>query len=234
MTVAVTPDDLERILSTFDRASWWDYFVGGATAAAAIASVAVAIVASALAGKADKGRRQAELDLRDERAENRLRDALRGLIDVVTSHVELLSKWGNDKPLIDLPNANFVAEHTLGEIEEMVLSRRRAVPSYLREAIAHRPPLEPPRGVLDMTLLSTTVTAQPLLKRLRTLVLTVVVAPQWHGAAHLSDINAAVARWSASSAGERRFADDLDTIEAHYLDLFQQANGDPPCEPQRG
>lgn len=222
-TDAVEQQDLERIVNAIGHRDGWDYAMGTTTAVAAIASVVIAFVAVRIARNAEAGRKAAEDTLQQERAETRLRDAIRTLIESLHDHVRRLNAWAA-RPVEAA--AGMGAGSRNGEFEEGIL---RLGPSFDRSALglyesSERPRYEALRGALDNVLLVGTPRSRDALQELQRLVFDVVVAPQWFATAHLlTDISSALARWSARDEDVDAFAEALDQIRLQHLEQFRAA-----------
>lgn len=219
----MNPSDLEQILRAVDQPSAWDIALGVASAVSAVASVVVAVFALSIARKAEASRDAADRALRKERDENRLRDALSGVIQRLSDHVRTLNQW-SERPVKS--RYTFDTDDTNAAFEDKTLRMPASIPltDLGIEPDSLRPRYEQLRGALNIAVLAATPTSGALLSRLRSLTFTVLAAPQWHAAAqHLDDLAAAIAQWGGRAEGEAHFASDLDTIEAHYLDLARQA-----------
>ncbi|WP_426724924.1 hypothetical protein [Curtobacterium flaccumfaciens] len=213
--------DLERIVEAIGHRDWWDYAVGATTAAAAIASVVIAFVAVHIARNAEAGRKSAERELRQDRDEARLRDAIRTLIESLHDQVRRINAWAV-RPI----EGGLGEGSPNGEFEEEAL---RLDPPLDRGVVelhesAQRPRYEALRGALDNVLLAGTTRSHAALQELQTLVFDVIVAPQWYAAAqHLTDISSALARWSGRDEDVDAFVATLQEIRLQHQDQFRVA-----------
>lgn len=211
----MSSDDLARTIEALGQPSWWDYFVGAATIFAALASIAVAIAATHIAWKAETGRKSAETRLQQERAESRLRDAVRELIVALHDHVGQLNVWATEKPAR--------ADDTNAKLEEYHL-RLNAIDRMFDFGPSPRPDFQPLRGALDTVLLAATASSGGSISTLDALVLSNVVAPEWHAAAqHLTDISRALARWSGRDDAVPTLDQELEAIRLFAADQYQHA-----------
>jgi hypothetical protein len=218
----VSEDDLERILEAAGRPSVWDYVVDGASILGVVTSLLIAGAALYIAWNAERGRQAAERALAQERAEGRLREALREVIAALNEQARQINRWAAAKNRSGLGDArtNGGVEDLLLHVDEDVLTKITNVGDALT-----RPGFESLRGALDNALLAAEPTSKPAIIKLQELVFTAGVAPQWHAAAqHLTDISGAVARWGARPDAEDQFIAELAKIEAFYLEQWHAAH----------
>ncbi|MCM3505853.1 hypothetical protein M3666_12085 [Curtobacterium sp. ODYSSEY 48 V2] len=212
---------LQRIVDAIGHRDWWDYATGVTAALAAVASVAVVIVAVRIARNAEAGRMAAERELQQERAEGRLRDAIRKLIESLHDQVRRTNAWAAR------PIEGGLGEGTSNRVfeeEALRLDSPLDRASVELHESAQRPRYEALRGALDTVMLAGTPRSQEALQQLQTLVFDVVVAPQWHVAAQfLSDISSALARWSGRDKDVDAFVAALDQIRLQHRDQFRLA-----------
>jgi hypothetical protein len=213
--------DLQRIIDAIGHRDWWDYAMGVTTAVAAIASVVIAFVAVRIARNAEVGRKAAERELQQERAEARLRDAVRTLIESLHDQVRRINAWAARSIEGGLGQGSLNRE-----FEEEAL---RLDPPLDRAGVelhesAQRPRYEALRGALDTVVLAGTPRSHEALQQLQTLVFDVVAAPQWHAAAqYLTNISSTLARWSGRDEDVNAFVAALDQIRLQHQDQFRLA-----------